>query len=229
MADEMPKQHMQLVKPSIPYDRLQLEKPRGGGGSGGTTTTGFGNIRPIDAFNIFNKGGQRIPYTFKWQKYLDINFANEEQPFIIPYYTLAFWTGTWDEQKTQSIWNAKYIDTSTGVEFLESTLAIEVYAVTRQRILQTGNTNVETFDMETSEGLHITLADREATTLFVRDLRYCGPTGENTLWSAGYHSYEDSYTHHHKWSRTFPWPRLQHGYIWDIPNAFYDASAYTAS
>jgi hypothetical protein len=70
-------------------------------------TTGFGNIRPIHAFNIFNKGGQRIPYTFKWQKYLDINFANEEHPFIIPYQTLAFWTGTKEDQILKCLYGTR--------------------------------------------------------------------------------------------------------------------------
>jgi hypothetical protein len=82
------------------------------------------------------------PYAFKWQKYLDVSFANEEHPYIIPYQTPDFWTGTWDSQNTQNIWNAKAINENlTGVEFIDSTLTIEVYAVTRQRILQTGTTN----------------------------------------------------------------------------------------
>jgi len=34
--------------------------------------------------NIFNKGGQVVPYTIKWQKYLDADFTHNQNPFSIP-------------------------------------------------------------------------------------------------------------------------------------------------
>jgi hypothetical protein len=232
MADDMPKHHMQIVEPPIPYK--QQRKPRGGGGSGGDKALGFGNIRPIGVSNIFNKGGLRIPYTLKWQKYLDVNFAKEEHPFIIPYQTLSFWTGIWDtEANTQNIIARDINEQATGVEFIDSTLTIEVYAVTRQRLLQTGATNVQTFDMETSEGLHITITDRDVEPMILKDIHSCGPLASNTYWAAGYHAHEDSYTklaiipHHYKWSRTFPWPRPGHGYLWELPRTFDARDTYT--
>jgi hypothetical protein len=87
--------------------------------------------------NIFNKGGQVVPFTIKWQKYLDVDFTPNRNPFVIPFQTLTFWRGLWD-RKTQNLRNASTLqDISTGVNFLESELTIEVFAAIRQRLLAT--------------------------------------------------------------------------------------------
>jgi hypothetical protein len=46
---------------------------------------GYGNVVPIGVKNIYNKGGQIVPYIFKWQKYLDLDFSNNQHPIVIPY------------------------------------------------------------------------------------------------------------------------------------------------
>jgi len=96
--------------------------------------------------NIINKGGQVVPFTIKWQKYLDVEFTPNQNPFVIPFHTLTFWTGLWDKT-TQNLRNASTIqDISTGVNFLERELTIEVLAVIRKR-LQQGSTNTTTYDL----------------------------------------------------------------------------------
>jgi hypothetical protein len=64
---------------------------------------GYGNVVPIGVKNIYNKGGQIVPYIFEWQKYLDLDFRNNQHHIVIPYQTLTFWTGMWDRptQNTQ--------------------------------------------------------------------------------------------------------------------------------
>jgi len=57
---------------------------------------GYGNVAPIGVRNIFNKGGQILPYTLKWQRYFDLDFSGNQHPYLVPYQTLTFWTGMWD-------------------------------------------------------------------------------------------------------------------------------------
>jgi hypothetical protein len=55
--------------------------------------------------------------------------------------------GLWDKT-TQNLRNASTIqDISTGVNFLERELTIEVLAVIRKRLLQQGSTNTTTYDL----------------------------------------------------------------------------------
>jgi hypothetical protein len=32
--------------------------------------------------NIFNNGGQIVPFVIKWQKYMDVDFTSNQNPFI---------------------------------------------------------------------------------------------------------------------------------------------------
>jgi hypothetical protein len=96
--------------------------------------TGYGYVVPIGVRKIFNKGGQILPYTLKWQKYFDLDFSSNQHPYILPYQTLTFWTGMWDRaaQNTINFYNLHSI--TSGTTFLYSHLTVEVYAVTRQTI-----------------------------------------------------------------------------------------------
>jgi len=104
---------------------------------------GYGNVVPIVVRNIFNKGGQFVPYIRKWQKYFDLDFSTNQHPYVVPYQTLTFWTRMWD-QATQNTLNYNLHNVTSGTTFLYSHLTVEVYAVTRQRLLQQGSTNTIT-------------------------------------------------------------------------------------
>jgi len=69
-------------------------------------------------------------------------------------------TGMWDRatQNTLKFYNLHNV--TSGTTFLYSRLTVEVYAVTRQRLLQQGSTNTITYDFETSEHLYVLEADR---------------------------------------------------------------------
>jgi len=51
----------------------------GGGGCFGNRQQGvkggYGNVVPMQVGNIINKGGEVVPFTIKWQKYLDVHFT----------------------------------------------------------------------------------------------------------------------------------------------------------
>jgi hypothetical protein len=79
-------------------------------------------------------------------KILRRRLYTQQNPFVIPFHTLTFWTGLWDKT-TQNLRNASTVqDISTGVNFLEGELTIEVLAVIRKRLLQQGSTNT-TYDL----------------------------------------------------------------------------------
>jgi hypothetical protein len=137
---------------------------------------GYGNVAPIGVRNIFNKGGQVLPYVLKWQKYFDLDFSVNKHPYVIPYQTLIFWTGMWDRatQNTLNFYNLHNV--TSGTTFLYSLLTVEVYAVTRQRLLQIGSTNTITYGFETAEHLYVVEADRDIG-LRRRRLREAGRKG----------------------------------------------------
>jgi hypothetical protein len=183
--------------------------------------------------NVFNKGGQIVPFTFKWQKYLDVDFTHDQHPYI-PYQTLCFWTRVWDSYDTQNIQNAVSIfHVSAGPTFVESELTIEVFGVTRKRLLQQGTTNTITYDFETGQNLYILLADRDMETYILIDNTSCWPLATHTQDRTGFHATENSYTklaeipEKMTWTRTFPWPQLRHQYIWEFPHPFNTPAAYT--
>jgi hypothetical protein len=195
-------------------------------------TQGYGSISPLSVRNIFNKGRQVVPFTIKWQKYLDVNFTSNQNPFIVSYQTLSFWTGIWDS-KSRNLQNAAALrNISTGTTFLHSELTLEVYAITRLRLLQQGTTNVTTYDFETSENLYMLLADRDLERYELVNVGSCGPLAQQIPMSTGFNRVQDSYTkivqipHKMKWSHTFSWPRLHHGYMWRIPTNLEDENAF---
>jgi hypothetical protein len=194
---------------------------------------GYGNVAPIGVRNIFNKGGQVLPYILKWQKYFDLDFSVNQHPYVIPYQTLTFWTGMWDRatQNTLNFYNLHSV--TSGTMFLYSHLTVEVYAVTRQRLLQQGSTNTITYDFETAEHLYVVEVDRDIESYPLVNMASCGPTAIQIPNSYGFDATEDSYTKMAEipqkmcWTRTFPWPRLKHGYTWRIPRKLDDSKSFT--
>jgi len=184
----------------------------------------YGNIWPMTVRNIFNMGGQLVPFTIKWQKYLDVDFTSNQNPYIPPYQTLGFWTALWDSTSRNLENAAAILNISTGLTFLHSELTLEVYAITRLRLLQQGTTNVTTYNFETSENLYILLADRDLERYNLVNIGSCGPLAQHVPLSTGFHNVQNSYTklaqipHKMTWSRTFSWPQLRHGYMWRLPD-----------
>jgi len=61
------------------------------GSKQGVVKHGYVNVTPITIRNIFNKSGQVIPCTLKWQKCVDLDFSKNQNPYIIPYEIMIFW------------------------------------------------------------------------------------------------------------------------------------------
>ena len=68
-----------------------------------------------------------------------------------------------------------------GDTWLYGTITIEVYACTRQRLIQTGSTNTHTYDFETSQGLYFCTSDRTAIPLPLQNEKDTGPYKVDTL------------------------------------------------
>lgn len=100
----------------------------------------------------------------KQVRYLDWNFTDNQYPFVIPYHSMAFWMGHYDtlddDNKTVEI-GKKLNDISIAVDYLYGTIKFEVFAVTRNRLIQTGQTNGYTYDFETSQNLILGIADKD--------------------------------------------------------------------
>jgi len=64
-----------------------------------TRPMGFGNTRPLSTRNIFPRF-QVVPYMLRWQRMLDVNFRVGIRPYIIPYQTFSFWSGTWVKENS---------------------------------------------------------------------------------------------------------------------------------
>jgi hypothetical protein len=182
---------------------------------------GYGNVGPMTIRNIFNKGGQIIKHTIKWQKYLDYDFTSNQNMFIIPYQCLAFWTAGWSQPGSGTNNNIKtangLLAISTGITPLQSTLTVEVFAVTRQRLLQQGTTNTTTYDFETSQNLFVVLADRTSETFRLTAIGDTSPTTLRTNLSETFNNIEDDMTkiaeipQKNCWEHTWTCPTLDHG------------------
>lgn len=89
-------------------------------------------------------------------RYFDINFTDDQHPIIILYHSMAFWMGHYDKEDTnnQTISIAKKLhDISIAIDNLYGTIKFEIFAVTRNRLIQTGQTNGYTYDFETFQNL----------------------------------------------------------------------------
>jgi len=147
---------------------------------------GYGNLQPHTTRNIFTRG-HTVKYVLRWQKVLDLDFTTNQRPYIVPYQTLTFWTGAWAEHTTANMTNSVTLqEISNGYNFHYSDLTIELYSITRQRLLQQGATNTVTYDFESGECLYIYLADRDLETYKITSIHDCGPTSQRTPTSTGW-------------------------------------------
>lgn len=69
---------------------------------------------------------------------------------------------------------------SYGVSWIKGEIEIEVYSVCRQRLLQGGSTNYNTYDFETSQNLIIGTFDRTPVTYEIKNWTWTGPTWHMT-------------------------------------------------
>lgn len=127
-------------------------------GSGRGSKEGYGkNITPMGTFNIFQLP-QRIPFTVKRSEYVNFDFTTNTSPIALAYQVLDWWFPNDTNQ------NKRNYDALAGIAMGQiwkgGTITLEVYAVTRQRLLQGGATNYLTYDFETSQNLFFSKWDR---------------------------------------------------------------------
>jgi len=85
---------------------------------------------------------------------MEIDFTNYIMPTIVPYHLLAFWTGIWDPPTIHNLQAFQtLVDLSLGFQFDYSDLTIELFSITRQRILQHASTTVMIYDFEDGQYL----------------------------------------------------------------------------
>lgn len=134
----------------------------GGGGS----KEGYGEyIFPMYTRNIFNKGNLKYDFTVKRQEYTTLNFTDNVRPIILPYQVLHWYFGDKKALENVKTYN-RLCDISWGCTFHGARIAIEVYAVTRERLLQGGATNYKTYDFETSQNLFLSTNARQRDTFY---------------------------------------------------------------
>ena len=95
---------------------------------------------------------------------IDLDFTTMQKPYIIPYQTAGFWflMGLDAKQKNNNCFGKfKYLgQLSLGMEWIKGTITVEVFNITRNRLIQTGSTNYMTYDFETSQNLIWAVGDR---------------------------------------------------------------------
>jgi len=117
-----------------------------------------------------------MPYVLRWQRMLTLDFTETIRPYIIPYQMVAFWAGRWRQDPGNNVDTFRTLQLRTiGVTFEYSDLTIELFAITRERLLQQGTTNLTTFDFENGESMYTTLADRDYDTFTVSSLHDAAP------------------------------------------------------
>lgn len=131
------------------------------------TKQDIGPTEEIPIYNIFNQGNQHVKFTLKQRRYIDLDFSNLSNEFtgyVIPYNTVGFWISNANDAHNQNFQNYMALAAiSWGMVWLQGRYTINLQSVTRQRLLQTGETNTLTWDFETSQNLvHATL-DRTPT------------------------------------------------------------------
>jgi len=103
--------------------------------------------------------------------------------------------------------------------FEYSDLTIELFSITRERLLQQVQTNLTTWGFESGEYLYILLADRDYETYTIRSTEDCAPTAQHAVNVTGWDDIDDFYTKLGQipvklaWSRRFTWPKLDHNYL----------------
>lgn len=129
--------------------------------AGGGSKEGYGkHIIPMYTRNIFSQGDLKYNYTLKRQEYCTLNFAENIEAIVLPYQCLHWYVGdTGNGGNNADIWDL-LCQASWGMSLHGARIAIEVYAVTRERLLQGGATNYKTYDFETSQNLFLSRGDR---------------------------------------------------------------------
>jgi hypothetical protein len=180
---------------------------------------GYGNIHPNNVRNVFTRG-QRVPFIVRWQKVMTIDFTQSLLPTIIPYHLFSFWTGAWDHSNTQNLRTfAGLLKLALGMTIHHSDLTIELYTITRERLLQQGATNVTTFDFEDRQYLYITRADRDFEIYQISSLTDISPRNLRVINNKEFHYMLDTYTRiaqlppNMTLTHRFTWPQLDHNYI----------------
>lgn len=128
-----------------------------GGGSGSREGYGRG-IKPMTIHNIYNKGEQMVRFQVKRQEYVKYTFTENINPTILAYQALGWWFPIVQSQNRE-VYDG-LCDISWGQLFDMGEIEIEVYGVTRERLLEGGSTNYKTYDFETSQNLFLTTLDR---------------------------------------------------------------------
>ena len=122
------------------------------------------------------------------------------------------------ENRSLSIYNA-LTPVAMGSTWLKGTITIEIFAVTRQRLIQTGSTNYTTFDFETSHGLYWCTHNRGS---ILQNLSKSEHTGLHTdditngdIWKV-HNDYwqKEEIKQGFKKTYTVHFPTLKHGKMW---------------
>ena len=195
---------------------------------------------------------QTVDFALRMQWFAYISFLDNQNPLLIPYMQFGFWTGSWfsDENRTP---NRIKFDTfmsdslSIGMKPLSSRLRIENFAVTRQRLLQGGSTNVLTMDFEITQNLFMLHDQRRGYTFEWNsgvqlnpwklspesNLRVAGPMFDEmgNITNPAMGNVVDKYTREaipqtEAWEKTWNWEdQLSHNYIYRVmPEAGYTES-----
>jgi len=214
-------------------ERRMAKSGRQGGGvfQQDSTKEGYGkHITSMHVRNIFNQGNQVIRNIVKQQRYELLDFTGTEAgttnlPKIIPYQCIGWWRGLQNAANVnQTINNMIALNTiSYGVRFLKAKLCIEVYAVTRKRLIQTGATSYYTDDFEQGQNLFIGWADRKAESIPITtpaDLDETKLTVANTtLFDANNDNItKEEVPTREKWCHTWDFDVLNHNYLWEPNN-----------
>lgn len=112
----------------------------------------------MNIHNIFNKAQLTVPFTIKRQEYQQFRFTDNTNPIVLAYQALHWWFPTSLSQNRSNYDGLAGI--SWGMQVHKGEIEIEVYGVTRERLLEGGSTNYKTYDFETSQNLFLTTFDR---------------------------------------------------------------------
>lgn len=111
----------------------------------------------MNIHNIFSKG-KAVSWIVKRQEYQKLDFTTNTDPIVLLYQSLSWWFPT-SVSQNRKVYDG-LCDIAWGMQFHKGEIEIEVYAVTRERLLEGGSTNYKTYDFETSQNLFLTTYDR---------------------------------------------------------------------
>lgn len=134
---------------------------------------GYGRrITPMHINNILSGPSTKsVTFSLKRQEMVTLDFATDQTKHILlPYQILHWYMGTTADNNLNLQTFNKLIECSWGMDIHGADICIEVFAVTRERLLQGGSTNYKTYDFETSQNLYLITCDRtQETFLYVAE------------------------------------------------------------